>query len=156
MAMNSSPARSVRESIDTPATQAMASSPLPRLPATASATCVTVHRIVASIGWLSQGFVPMPIALLRAFSEGSSFVRHSPLWLASPRHSFAQLLDKRATCQTLRHPSAFPRTHDRPALCAPLLDRRSESYGPQKSGSPRDPFPPTRRCLRSAPLQSPA
>src|ERR1700741_992471 len=83
MAMNSSPARIVRESIETPASRATGSRPCPRLPATASATCVTVHRIVASKSLLAPEFGRsvhfVRSVLLGAFSpvEGSSFVCES-------------------------------------------------------------------------------
>src|SRR5208337_2003239 len=81
--------RSVRESIETPASRAVGSSPCPGSPATASATCVSVHRIVASIGWLSPGF-GRSVHLVRkahlcAFSpvEGSSFDLSANCFLGS-------------------------------------------------------------------------
>ncbi len=73
------PAGRVTSNAGTPASRARGSSPCPGSPATALATCVSVHRIVASIGWLSPGF-GRSVHLVRkahlcAFSpvEGSSF-----------------------------------------------------------------------------------
>src|SRR6516162_7435377 len=102
--MNSSPSRSVRESSDTPAIRAMGLSPCPAFPATASATCSIVHRIVASVRWLSQGFGRsvhlVRKALLGACSpvEGPSFICWFTSWPAAPRPLL--LRPKRATCQT--------------------------------------------------------
>src|SRR5271170_15826 len=95
MATNSSPARIVRESIETPASRAMGSTPSPRLPSTASATCVSVHRIISSKDLLfpssGQGFflVRTTAALFCPFSpvEGSSFSASRYLWPAGPRLS---------------------------------------------------------------------
>src|ERR1700741_1171182 len=161
MAMNSSPARIVRESIETPASRATGSRPCPRLPATASATCVTVHRIVASKSLLAPEFGRsvhfVRSVLLGAFSpvEGSSFVceslplARSPPFLALPARARA------FTCQTLFGLLAAPRTPARSALFALLRDRQNGSCGPRKSGSPRGPCPPAAQYLPRALLQSP-
>src|SRR5271157_1253809 len=160
MATKSSPERSVRESIETPASRARGSSPCPGFPATASATCVSVHRIVASISWLSPGF-GRSVHLVRkahlcAFSpvEGSSFRLVCELlrWLAGPRPTSA---DERATCQILSHPGA-PHNRDRARPFALLRDRQNEWSGRRRPDSPHGPCPPAARYRPLALRQSPA
>src|SRR5271168_2541465 len=76
MATNSSPARTVRESIETPATRATGSSPAPGLTPRAPATCAIVHRINASRGLL---YADTPrIGLFSPYFEGSSFCELTP------------------------------------------------------------------------------
>src|SRR6516162_6737000 len=106
MATNSSPARIVRESIETPASRARGSRAGPRFPATASATCVTVHRIVASEHLLVSGFGRgvhlVRTALLGAFSpvEGSSLIYESFLWPVRRAGRFDARGPERITCPT--------------------------------------------------------
>src|SRR6516162_2195977 len=79
MATNSSPARILRESIETPASRATGSTPSPHLPATASATSVTVHRIVASenlpVSRFGRGVHLVHAARLGAFSPVLGLLR---------------------------------------------------------------------------------
>src|SRR5262249_55349662 len=189
MATNSSPARMVRESIETPASRATGSRPTPRLPATASATCVTVHRIVASenlpVSGFGRGLHLVRSARLGAFSpvRGSSLIYESLLWAATCCWCHARER-RRLACRTLlgpvavksyrrspeprsamRSPARFATTFVHPrvrhrsrAPRAPSVlphDRRNESCGPRKSGSPHGPCPPTARCPPLALLQLP-
>src|SRR5580692_11904843 len=76
MATNSSPRRNVRESIETPATRARGSSPVPAPTPRAPATCAIVHRINASRGLL---YADTPrIGLFSPYFEGSSFRELTP------------------------------------------------------------------------------
>src|SRR2546428_4789917 len=101
MAMNSSPARIVRESIDTPAAQAKGSSPAPARVPSAPATCAIVHRISSSKD--SSYSSILRFGVFSTF-EGSSFqeVRHWPVPACrDPSALVHKLRDKRARCQTL-------------------------------------------------------
>src|SRR4029077_7066432 len=51
MAMNNSPARIVRESIETPATRARGLSPAPSTASIGSETCRSIHRINSLKSW---------------------------------------------------------------------------------------------------------
>src|SRR6266481_401632 len=98
MAKNSSPARIVRESIETPATRARGSSPAPGAASIGSEICRSVHRINSSKSWRYED-----TAHVGQFSpfEGSSLVR-----VTTARSASLPLSIKRATCQTLgRSPS---------------------------------------------------
>src|SRR5580692_3563812 len=108
MATNSSPARTVRESIETPATQATGSSPAPALTPSAPATCAIVHRINASRGLL---YADTPrIGLFSPYLRAPPFA--SLLLARAPSPQFPAKVDKRATCQTrslfLAPPYRFP------------------------------------------------
>src|SRR5260370_8234690 len=120
MAKNRSPARTDRESIETPATRARGSSPEGGATRKAPATSVSVHRIASSMNWVSpaSGIAP-------------------PLGLPTvrvPRHG----LLLRARCQTLV--GATP--------AAPLPARQSQACDRSRLGSFHGPCPPAARCPR--------
>src|SRR6266849_5761667 len=102
MAKNTSPARTDRESIETPATRAKGSSPEGGATRKAPATSASVHRIASSMNWVSPASgVPPPLGLPT---------------VRVPRHG----LLLRARCQTLigATPSA-----PLPASPTPAYDR---------------------------------
>src|SRR2546425_8087331 len=126
MATNSSPARIVRESIETPATRARASSPVPGRVPRAPATCAIVHRISSSKG---SSYPSTPRLVLFSSFEGSSFreVSHR-LAPVDPR---PEALSSRLITSALgAKPGAIPR------LAFPLaVPRAFEAAFPE--GAPR-------------------
>src|ERR1700676_4988745 len=159
MAKNSSPVRSVRESIETPATRATGSSPVPALTPRAPATCAIVHRINASRGLL---YADTPcIGLFSPCFEGSSFRELTPGSAPSP--CFLAKLDKRATCQTLsrflalqyRFRLASRHTLVRARPAALHCGRQNPESGPRESDNSRGPYQRAKRCLPRALHPSP-
>src|SRR5271166_858255 len=133
MAMNSSPARIVRESIETPASRAKGSIPCPLLPATASATCATVHRIVSSKGWLSLGF-----------GRGLGLVRTTALFCPfSPVEGSSLFL--RVTALARRPSSLWRRVYPAGSGVKPLPHGHQPPHGDQ-SALRAKPFAAVRRC----------
>src|SRR5206468_7486378 len=108
MAINSSPGRTERESIETPASRARGSSPAPVRATKTLATCAIVHRINASesspYGHTAGFAVCSPVAGLllyyltlacRGYSATPSPASHEPAVRAgcqTPRPLFARLL----------------------------------------------------------------
>src|SRR5258708_30064461 len=114
MAKNNSPARTDRESIETPATRARGSSPEGGATRKAPATSVSVHRIASSMNWVSPASgIPPPLELPT---------------VRVPRHG----LLLRARCQTLV--GATP--------AAPLPARHRRACHLSKFASFHSPCPP--------------
>src|SRR5256885_1913013 len=137
MAMNSSPARIARESIDTPATQARALSPVPGRVPRASATCAIVHRISSSKD--SSYSSTERLVVFSTFrglllSRGQQLARPDHLETRAPS---SHLRTKRARCQTLsRHsPARFAalQSHVRARRAGPLRDRQIQTSCPRES-----------------------
>src|SRR5713101_10047378 len=120
MAKNNSPARTDRESIETPATRDKGSSPEGGATRKAPATSVSVHRIASSMNWVSPASgIPPPLGLPT---------------VRVPRHG----LLLRARCQTLV--GATP--------AAPLPARQRQAYDRSKLALFHGLCPPAARCRR--------
>src|SRR5260370_42295335 len=110
MAMNSSPARIERESIDTPATRAMGLSRVPGRVPKAPATCAIVHRISSSKDSSypsTQRLVLFAKFLGLLLSRGPPFA--SPRGVRTPAAP-SLLSTQTARCPTLIPPPALPST----------------------------------------------
>ena len=144
--MNSSPARIVRESIETPATRATGSSPRPR-PSTQSVSHLCnrpPHKFLKEFALTQDTARDRSVfTVLRA----PPYVRVN--YGLRPSAS-STLLIKRARCQTLGRSRRPVVSRVGAAPAAPIRDRQIPACGRRESDSSRDLCRPATRCLPRA------